>query len=122
MEAGLDVMVVAPDKSQSTLIETKLVHDNTLNSYRARAPRHGKSIAGDVEKLRGIPAKPGRSRILMVVMVSILGTETSADWKKWLADVSPLGDLSWCRIESGDGPLFALSTKGWFDIFIHKLD
>jgi hypothetical protein len=120
-KAGLDLMVISPDKTRSTLIEAKLVHEGTRNFYRARAPKNGSSIAGDASKLLLLPPKPGRSRLLMVVMVSLSGAGSPAEWTEWLMDASPLRALGWFRIDLGVGPLFRISDKGWLDILIYKV-
>ncbi len=75
------MMVVAPDKTQTVLIETKLVHDETNDGYRWRKQANGSSIAGDIEKLGRIPPAPGRSKFLMVLMAAVTSTESPADWR-----------------------------------------
>jgi hypothetical protein len=121
-KSGLDIMVVAPDKQRSVLIETKLVHDHTGDTYRARAPEHGSSIAGDIEKLRSVPPMPGRTKLVMVVLASISDSDTPSNWQNWLAGALPLREVKWLRANTGDGPLFKLPLGGWVDVLIHRID
>ena len=117
---ALDLQVLTPDKGRSVLIEAKQVHDRTQDSYRARPPEHGDSIAFDISKMSKIPDRPGRTRLVMVLMTSLAGVEKPADWLNWLKSAKPL-DVLWERIESGGGPLFPIAGNGWFDIYVHKL-
>jgi hypothetical protein len=121
-KAALDLMLLAPNKSRTVLIEAKLVHDHTIDGYRDRAERNGDSIYGDIRKIGRIPAGRGRSRLVMVMMVSLSGAQEPEAWHGWLrrGTRQDLADDFWMPLGGSARPLFSMGESGWFHIYLHR--